>query len=36
MTIAFCASDYLKVLKIETVLPHNFFFGAILDLSFFS
>jgi len=34
MTIVYCASDYLKVLT-ETVLPHSFPFGAILDLSFF-
>jgi hypothetical protein len=35
MAIAYCASDYVKVLTTETVLTHNFLFGAILDLSFF-
>jgi len=35
MTIVYCTNDYLKVLTVETVLPHNFPFGAILDLSFF-
>jgi hypothetical protein len=35
MTIVYCTNDDLKVLAVETVRPHNFPFGAILDLPFF-
>jgi hypothetical protein len=34
MAVVYCASNYVKLLTIETVIPRNFNFGAILDSSY--